>query len=207
MKTALGSSSISGHTKPSGGPCRRSSPARPAGGQPSSPNWSGTCAASSSPRSSSVPPTTLAGGPRGSRERWRPGALAWPATLPGQRVQVRNPREPRSARRGRHPWSGGHRPGRGLRVPLAAVGPVQQPLRLRPGRLAESDLEFRAFCTRRLPLPQPRNRSGPGTPGRPSDTSAARSANGPATSITRSGRADDYPCHSARLRSSANWAA
>jgi hypothetical protein len=29
------------------------------------------------------------------------------------------------------------------------------------------------------PIPQPRNWSGPGTPGRPSDTSAARSANGP----------------------------
>ena len=42
------------------------------------------------------------------------------------------------------------------------------------------------------PLPRPRNWSGPGTPGRPSDTGAARSANGPATPITRSGRADDH---------------
>src|ERR1019366_9411947 len=43
------------------------------------------------------------------------------------------------------------------------------------------------------PLPQPRNWSGPGTPGRPSDTSAARSANGPATPTTRSGHANDHP--------------
>src|SRR5260370_675071 len=40
------------------------------------------------------------------------------------------------------------------------------------------------------PLPQPRNWSGPGTPGRPSDTSAARSASGPATPTTRSGHAN-----------------
>lgn len=53
----------------------------------------------------------------------------------------------------------------------AAVLPYPRAKRRR--RLAEPDLEFRAFCTRRrLPLPQPRNWSGPGTPGRPSDTSA-----------------------------------
>ena len=46
-------------------------------------------------------------------------------------------------------------------------------------------------------LPQPRNWRGPGTLGRPSDTSAARSANGPATPITHSGHANDYPCHRA----------
>ena len=34
-------------------------------------------------------------------------------------------------------------------------------------------------------------------PGRPSATSAARSANGPATPITRSGRANGHPCRSA----------
>jgi hypothetical protein len=43
------------------------------------------------------------------------------------------------------------------------------------------------------PLPQPRNWSGSGTPGRPSGISAARSASGPATPITRSGHADDHP--------------
>ena len=32
-------------------------------------------------------------------------------------------------------------------------------------------------------------------PGRPSDTSAARSANGPATPATRSGHANDHSCH------------
>ena len=42
-------------------------------------------------------------------------------------------------------------------------------------------------------LPRLRNWSGPGMPGRPSDTSAARSANGPAAPATRSGR----PRHSA----------
>ena len=61
-------------------------------------------------------------------------------------------------------------------------------------RLAEPDLEFRAFCTRlRLPLLQPRSWSGPGTPGRPSDTSAAKLTNDPATPTTRSGHADDHP--------------
>ena len=64
----------------------------------------------------------------------------------------------------------------------------------RRGRLAEPDLEFRAFCARGgCPLPQPRSWSGPGMHGRPSDTSAARSANGPATSTTRSGPANDHP--------------
>ena len=43
------------------------------------------------------------------------------------------------------------------------------------------------------PLPQPGNWSGPGTPGRPGDTDAARSASGPATPTTRSGHADDHP--------------
>ena len=43
------------------------------------------------------------------------------------------------------------------------------------------------------PLPRPRNWSGPGMPGRPSATSAAKSANGPATLITRSGRANGPP--------------
>ena len=78
----------------------------------------------------------------------------------------------------------------------AAVLPDPRAERRR--RLAEPDLEFRAFCTRGgCPLPQPRNWSGPGTPGRPSDTSAARSANGPATPTTRSGHANDHPCHRA----------
>ena len=36
-----------------------------------------------------------------------------------------------------------------------------------------------------------------GTPGRPGDTSAARSANGRTTPATRSGHADGHPCHSA----------
>ena len=49
------------------------------------------------------------------------------------------------------------------------------------------------------PLPRPRNWSGPGTPGRPSDTSAARSANGPATPTTRSGHANDHPRATAPL--------
>jgi len=40
--------------------------------------------------------------------------------------------------------------------------------------------------------------SGPGTPGRPSETSAARSANGPATPITVPAALTTTPCHSAR---------
>ena len=73
----------------------------------------------------------------------------------------------------------------------AAVLPGPRAERRR--RLADPDLEFRAFCARRrLPLPQPCSWSGPGTPGRPNDTSAARSANGPAILTTRSGHANDH---------------
>jgi hypothetical protein len=43
------------------------------------------------------------------------------------------------------------------------------------------------------PPPQPRNWSGPGAHGRPSDTSAARPASGRATPATRSGHADHPP--------------
>ena len=41
--------------------------------------------------------------------------------------------------------------------------------------------------------PETRSWSGPGMPGRPSDTSAARSAKGLATPTTRSGPANDHP--------------
>ena len=54
-------------------------------------------------------------------------------------------------------------------------------------RLAEPDLQFRAFCRppgADRPLPQPRNWRGPGTPGWPSGTSAARLANDPPTPET-----------------------
>ncbi len=68
----------------------------------------------------------------------------------------------------------------------AAVLPGRRAERRR--RLAEPDLEFQAFCTRqRLPASSaPRHWSGPGTPGRPSDTSAARLTNDLATPTTRS---------------------
>ena len=42
-------------------------------------------------------------------------------------------------------------------------------------------------------FPRPCNWSGPGMPGRPSDTSAARLTSGPATPATRSGHANDHP--------------
>lgn len=74
----------------------------------------------------------------------------------------------------------------------AAVLPGRRAERRR--RLAEPDLEFRASAPGGgCPLPRPRNRNGPGTPGRPSDTNAARSASGPSTPITRSGHANDHP--------------
>jgi hypothetical protein len=86
----------------------------------------------------------------------------------------------------------------------AAVLPDPRAERRR--RLAEPDLEFRAFCSRKdCPPHRPRNWSGPGTHGRPSDTSAPRSANGPATPATRSGHADDHPGATAPPGSSGNW--
>ena len=111
----------------------------------------------------------------------------------------------RSGRRGRRPGAGagGHRPphrrrGRARPGP-AGRGPghrrgAARPAGGAPPRLAEPDLEFRAFCARRgCPPRQPRNWSGPGTPGRPSGTSAARPASGRATPTTRSGHADHPP--------------
>jgi hypothetical protein len=56
--------------------------------------------------------------------------------------------------------------------------------------------------SRGCPLPRPRNWSGPGTPGRPSYTSAAKLTNDPATPTTRSSHANDHPCHQG---SSGNW--
>jgi hypothetical protein len=57
-------------------------------------------------------------------------------------------------------------------------------------RSAEPDLEFRGLLHPAAAAASPaRNWSGPGTAGRPSATGAARSAGGPATPITRSGRA------------------
>ena len=50
------------------------------------------------------------------------------------------------------------------------------------------------------PPHQPRNWSGPGTRGRPSDTSAARPASGRATPTTRSGHADHPPSLPAAFR-------
>ena len=74
----------------------------------------------------------------------------------------------------------------------AAVLPDRRAERRR--RLAEPDLEFRAFCTRRrLPALQPCSWSGPGTRGRPNSTGAARSATSRATPTTRSGHADHPP--------------
>jgi hypothetical protein len=64
---------------------------------------------------------------------------------------------------------------------LSTAAVLPDPRAERRRRLAEPDLEFRASAPAGgCPLPRPRNWSGPGTPGRPSDTSAARSANGPA---------------------------
>jgi len=50
------------------------------------------------------------------------------------------------------------------------------------------------------PLPRPRSWSGPGTHGRPTDTSAARPASGRAAPTTRSGDADDHPRATAHTR-------
>ena len=55
------------------------------------------------------------------------------------------------------------------------------------------------------PLPRPRNWSGPGMPGRPGGTSAARSASGPAPPITRSGHADDHPISQRTPGCSGSW--
>jgi len=74
----------------------------------------------------------------------------------------------------------------------AAVLPDRRAERRR--RLAEPDLEFRAFCAwRRLPASSTPQLEQAWDAGRPSDTSAARSADGPATSTTRSGHANDHP--------------
>ena len=49
---------------------------------------------------------------------------------------------------------------------LTTAAVLPDPPAERRRRLAGPDLEFRAFCTRKsLPLPRPRNWSGPGMPG------------------------------------------
>jgi hypothetical protein len=79
---------------------------------------------------------------------------------------------------------------------LGTAAVLPDPRAERRRRLAEPDLEFRAFCARRrLPASSAPHWSGPGTPGRSSDTSAARPANDPATPTTRSGHANNHPCH------------
>jgi hypothetical protein len=71
----------------------------------------------------------------------------------------------------------------------AAVLPGPRTERRR--RLAEPDLEFRAFCARKgLPVSSTLQLERPGTHGRPGDTSAARPASGRATPATHSGPAD-----------------
>ena len=83
----------------------------------------------------------------------------------------------------------------------AAVLPGPRAERRRRAGQAEPDLEFRASCPAGgCPLPQPRNWSGPGTPGRPSDTSAARLTSDPATPTTRSGHANDHPMPPGQFR-------
>jgi hypothetical protein len=75
-----------------------------------------------------------------------------------------------------------------------------------PAALAEPVLEFRASApVGGGPFPQPRNWSGPRTPGRPSDTSAAIPANCPATPTTRSCHANDHPVPQRTKGSSGNW--
>ncbi len=85
--------------------------------------------------------------------------------------------------------------GRARRVQdLDTAAVLPDPRAERRRRLAEPDLEFRAFCARGdCPLYRPRSWSERGTRGRPSDTSAARLTSGPATPATRSGHADDRP--------------
>jgi hypothetical protein len=58
---------------------------------------------------------------------------------------------------------------------------------------------------RGCPPPPPCNRSGPGTPGRPGDTGAARLTSGPATPAPRSSHANDHPVPPRHQHSSGNW--
>src|SRR5271165_353692 len=83
----------------------------------------------------------------------------------------------------------GGRPGRGeiLERVLAAAGETDTGLAL---RLEAATAVIGMVNERTAP-----GACGPGTPGRPSDTSAARSAGGPATPTTRSVRANGHPCH------------
>ena len=173
-----------GDTDPSWGPGRSRSPRRPPVGRGG-----------------------LAATVRGLAQAARRGRL--PAG--GQPAPVR--RLARPGRRHRRPraGAGGHRPHRRRRgrtrparraenLDTAAVLPDRRAGRRR--RLAEPDLEFRAFCARKgLPASSTRNWSGPGTHGGPSDTSAARPASGRATPTTRSGHADHTPA----CPRSGNW--
>ncbi len=122
----------------------------------------------------------------------------------GQPAPVR--RLARPGHRGRRPGAGagGHRPHRRRRG-RARPGPggsrTWTPPRCCPtrGRNAAGGWPSRTWSSgpsapaRDCPPHQPRNWRGPGTPGRPSDTSAAGPASGRATPTTRSGHADHPP--------------
>jgi hypothetical protein len=84
---------------------------------------------------------------------------------------------------------------RAQRVQDLTTAAVLRDPRAEHDRLAEPDLEFRAFCARRrLPASStPQLERAWGTHGRLSDTSAAKLTNGPAAPATRSGYADDHP--------------
>jgi hypothetical protein len=84
---------------------------------------------------------------------------------------------------------------------LTTAAVLPDPRAERRRRLAGPDLEFRAFCTRRrLPASPAPQLERAWDACRPSDTSAARSANGLATLTTRSGHANDHPRCTARTR-------
>ena len=98
---------------------------------------------------------------------------------------------------GPDPWPGGCESGGGDTMNALAANDIEAPRSDRAERrrrLAEPDLEFRAFCTRRrLPASSGRSWSGPGTPTKPNGTGAVRAASGLHTPITRSGHADGHP--------------
>jgi hypothetical protein len=86
----------------------------------------------------------------------------------------------------------------------AAVLPDRRAERRR--RLAEPDLEFRAFCTRRrLPASSTPQLERAWDAWQAERYQRGEISQGPAAPTTRSGHADDHPCHSAHQDCSGNW--
>ena len=147
----------------------RSSPA-PGAPSPRRPRRRRTCTPGIPRWSACVPKAIIPTG----RTRW-PADPGWPRSCSGLPLMSMS-------------WPAPALPASARRRPCLTGGPDGG-----AGWLSRARTSGSSAAAASCPLPRSRNWSGPGMPGGPSDTSAARSANDPATPPARSGHAGDHP--------------